>query len=366
MLNIKYLFLLFGMFLCVCLRIEGATQYHHVKQGENLSSIARRYGTTVYEIKRLNNLNSSLIMPKQKLVVKITNDTQQSVKTSAVIGGYETISHFVKKGDNLEKISKRYGVSVASIKKTNNLNGSIIKIGQTLKISVPKKESPIPELVTPQPIVGIYTEKAYYKIKKGDTLESVASQYNITSEQLKEANLMLDSDFKEGLTIVIPAGYTIEDIGSLVSDDGVDTEIAKEAKTFREKILTESFNFLNMPYKLGGSGKTSIDCSTLVRCVYEKIGIKLPNTSYKQYAEGQPISKEEIEEGDLLFFYNKGSVGHVGIYIGDNMFIHASSNEKKVTIASLENAYFKRNYAGARRILPSKSFFVKGEDIVNK
>lgn len=364
-----YLYIVAILFICACWYSEGTTQYHYVKKGETLSSIARRYNTTVDEIKKLNNLKSSDIQVKQKLVVKKTEEVK-TAKASDTGGNYNTVYYTVKKGDTLEKISKKYGVSIASIKQTNNIKGSLIKVGQTLKIKVPYKPPAVPEVTTPQPIVGTSTEKIYYKVKKGDTLESIAQQYGITPEQLKECNLISDDNIKEGITIVIPSLPSVEKTTSLGEQNNTDTEIVKEVKTLRDIILKESFNFLNMPYRLGGTGKSSIDCSTLVRRVYEKVGIKLPNTSSQQFKEGKPVKKEEIEEGDLVFFYRRGSggsIGHVGIYIGDNLFIHASSNEKKVTIASLENSYFRRNFAGARRLLPSKSLFVKGEeDVVSK
>ncbi|MCM8830409.1 MAG: LysM peptidoglycan-binding domain-containing protein, partial [Candidatus Omnitrophica bacterium] len=290
------------IFLCTYLYSQGATQYHYVKKGETLSSIAKRYGTTVYELKKLNNLNTSVIQPNQKLIVKKSDASEPSkgntsakgskpskgnisVKASVPARNYETISYTVEKGDTLERISKRYGVSVASIKKANNLKSSLIKIGQTLKVNVPKKEPVIPEVITPQPIVGIPTERIYYRIKKGDTVESIASQYNITPEKLKEANLMSDNDFKEGITIVIPSSLITEESVSMVDQNNMETEIVKETKTLRDIILKESFNLLNMPYRLGGSGNSSIDCSTLVKRVYEKVGIKLPNTSSQQFKE---------------------------------------------------------------------------------
>ncbi|MCX8081789.1 MAG: LysM peptidoglycan-binding domain-containing protein [bacterium] len=381
MMRIRCQYLVVIIFLCTYLYSEGITQYHYVKKGETLSSIAKRYGTTVYELKKLNDLETSMIKPKQKIIVRKVEESKtaekenkptkkennSSAKISVPAGNYETISYTVKKGDTLERISKKYGVSVKKIKKTNNLKSSNIKIGQNLKIKVLKKEPVIPDVTTPQPIVGTYTEKIYYKVKNGDTLESIASQYNITPEQLKEENLMSDDDFKVGMTIVIPVVSAGKESVSLTDGNNTETEIVRETKTLRDVILKESFNFLNMPYKLGGIGKSSIDCSTLVKRVYEKVGIDLPNTSCQQFRAGEPVEKEEIEEGDLVFFYRRGTIGHVGIYIGDNQFIHASFKEKKVTIASLNNSYFKRNFAGARRLLPPKSFFVKGEeDVISK
>ncbi|MBN1446007.1 MAG: LysM peptidoglycan-binding domain-containing protein [Candidatus Omnitrophica bacterium] len=332
--------------LCTCLYCDQVTQYHYVKQGENLSSIARKYNTTSSNIKKLNNLKSSVIYPKQKLAVKKVLTQQARTETLSASGGakwgYDTTFHTVKKGDTLSGLSRKYGVSISAIKKANNLRSSNIVIGRTLKINTPRR---MPDIDAPKPIMGELSEKIYHKIQKGDTLEALAKKYNTSPEHLKEANLLSDSDIKEGQMIVIPS--------LPVSDNSAsESNIHQEAK-LRDALLKESFSFLDMPYRLGGAGSTSIDCSTLTKLVYKSIGISLPNTSFLQFQEGEAVLKEELSEGDLVFFNRRGFIGHVGIYIGNGLFIHASSNEKKVTIASLENSYFRRNFAGGRRYVPA-------------
>jgi len=349
---VSFLFL-----FCTILYSDQITQYHYVKKGESLSSVARKYNTTAGNIKKLNNLKSSVIYPKQKLAVKkiegkkesktAKNNPGKKKETTATTAsasakwGYDTTYHKVKKGDNLTAISRKYNVSINDIKKANNLKSSNIVIGRTLKINTPRR---LPDIETPSPIMGEMSEKVYHKIQKGDTLEELAKKHNTTPEHLKETNLLSDGDIKEGQIIVIPCVP--------VTDNSVSESNIHQDTKLRDALIKESFTFLDMPYRLGGSGNTSIDCSTLTKLVYRSIGISLPNTSYLQFKEGEAVSKDELSECDLVFFNRRGFVGHVGVYIGNGLFIHASSNENKVTIASLENSYFKRNFAGARRYLP--------------
>lgn len=347
-------FLLLFFLASTSLYSEYVMHYHTVKKGESLSSVAKKYNTSVRNLQKLNNLQSSVIYPKQRLVVRKFENKTPDKKTNVssaenAAWGYETLYHTVKKGDNLSVISRKFNVPVSTIKKTNNLKGDTIVVGRKLKISVPRQ---LPDIETPDPIMTVMTDKVYYKIKKGDTLEKISTQYKITPEELKKANLLADEDFKEGQVIVIPPVPVTE---STLSESEITREIS-----LRNSLIRDAFTYLNMPYKLGGSGITSIDCSTLTKLVYQNIGIALPNTSFLQFEEGVPVDKDEMADGDLLFFKRRGYIGHVGIYVGNNLFIHASSNEKKVTVASLDNSYFRRNFAGARRYLPvDKSLLVR-------
>jgi peptidoglycan DL-endopeptidase LytE len=354
--RIKYAvcFLLLFLFMSTCLYSEYVLHYHTVKKGENLSTVARKYHTSVNNLKRLNGIKSSVIYPKQRLIVR---KVESKSPEEDAVWGYETISYVIKKGDTLSGISRKFNVHISEIKKLNNLRGNTIVLGRTLKINVPRK---LPDIETPQPIMSVTTNKVYYKIKKGDTLEEIAKKYGTTPEELKKANLLSDEDFKEGQIIVVPSAPVVENTAT-------ESEIVKEIN-LRDALIEKSFSYLDMPYKLGGSGKLSIDCSTLTKLVYQSIGISLPNTALLQFREGTPVKKNEISNGDLIFFKRRGYVGHVGIYIGNDLFIHASSNKKKVTIASIDNSYFRRNFAGVRRYLPEdKSLLARRlEDAVNK
>ena len=116
-------------------------------------------------------------------------------------------------------------------------------------------------------------------------------------------------------------------------------------------IVSASMNYIGVPYVFGGTSPYGFDCSGYVQYVFAKAGISIPRTADVQYDFGTPISTTELVPGDLVFFetYTYGA-SHVGIYLGDGNFIHASSSQG-VTINSLSQAYYSSHYIGARRIL---------------
>ena len=104
-------------------------------------------------------------------------------------------------------------------------------------------------------------------------------------------------------------------------------------------------------YVWGASGPDSFDCSGLTQYIYKKaLGKDIPRVSYAQSEYGQAVDKEDLQVGDLVFFdtMNKGRVSHVGMYIGDNQFIHASNPTDGVKRSTL-SGYYEKTYMGARR-----------------
>ena len=123
--------------------------------------------------------------------------------------------------------------------------------------------------------------------------------------------------------------------------------------TIREQMLMEIIKYLGTPYKYGGTTKNGIDCSAFTQTLYKDVfKIDLLRSARLQYTQGREISaKDDLQFGDLVFFNTRKRVkpGHVGLYIGENLFAHASST-KGVTISLLNYDYYSRTYMGARRI----------------
>jgi len=108
--------------------------------------------------------------------------------------------------------------------------------------------------------------------------------------------------------------------------------------------------YLGKPYVYGASSGNAFDCSGLTTYVMKNFGIKLERTASQQFKKGIPVAKEDLKPGDLVFFSSNGkTIGHVGIYIGDHKFIHASSSKKKVVINDLRT--YTGKYQGARRYI---------------
>jgi cell wall-associated NlpC family hydrolase len=105
---------------------------------------------------------------------------------------------------------------------------------------------------------------------------------------------------------------------------------------------------LGTPYVWGGASPGGFDCSGLVMWAYAQAGVSLPHSSYAQYGYGVPVSRDQLQAGDLVFF---DGLGHVGIYIGGDQFVHAPHTGDVVKISSLSESWYASTYVGARRIL---------------
>ncbi len=128
--------------------------------------------------------------------------------------------------------------------------------------------------------------------------------------------------------------------------------------TAKEKMLMEIVKYINTPYKFGGESKNGIDCSAFTQTIYNSCNIHLLRTAREQYTQGIEIdNKHNLRFGDLVFFNTRKTVrpGHVGIYIGDNLFVHASSSNG-VIVTPLNSEYYSERFMGARRIDISSDF----------
>jgi len=126
------------------------------------------------------------------------------------------------------------------------------------------------------------------------------------------------------------------------------------SRHLRDEIVKTAERFIGLPYRWGGSSSDyGFDCSGLSMTAYRLNGLNLPRSSKDQYRAGIPIKRNQLRRGDLVFFaIPKGrKVSHVGIYAGNNTFIHAPGIGETVCIASLSNRYFKTRYVGARTYL---------------
>ncbi|MBO3446444.1 C40 family peptidase, partial [Clostridium sp. CCUG 7971] len=122
-----------------------------------------------------------------------------------------------------------------------------------------------------------------------------------------------------------------------------------------DKVIEFAKTLLGKPYVWGAEGPSSFDCSGFTQYVFKKsVGVSIPRVSRDQAKFGQYINKSDIKKGDLISFdtdgSNNGQVSHIGIYMGNGQFIHASSSKKKVIISDM-NAYYNNAYVNARRVL---------------
>ena len=152
-------------------------QTYTVQSGDTLYGISKQFGVSVDEIKRLNNLTSNTITKGQTL--KIPSNVT-------------TIDYIVKKGDSLYSIAKRYNTTVKEIVRLNNLTSNNLAVGQQLVIAIDDNATPTP------------TTYKDYVVQKGDSLWSIANNYGITVDELKNANGITNNMLTIGQELIIP------------------------------------------------------------------------------------------------------------------------------------------------------------------
>ena len=292
----------------------------------------------------------------------------------------QNVNYKVKKGDSLYVIAKKNNTTVNKLRKVNALKkGAVLKVGKVIKV---------PKVVPVSKAKPILT--ADYRIKKGDTLSSIAHKNKTTVSKLRKANdLQKNAVLKIGDVLKVPQNnkslrYTSTKkkasstkLAASISNSNLETISLKQSETKKsntfafqdiftksksnnvasdrcQKITSVAKTKLGKRYVWGASGKqNTFDCSSFTKYVYKKNGIDIPRTSIKQSKFGKYVKRNELKKGDLIFFdtskKRRGYVNHVGIYLGDNKFIHASSAKKKVVITSLNKSFYSNRYKGARR-----------------
>jgi cell wall-associated NlpC family hydrolase len=109
--------------------------------------------------------------------------------------------------------------------------------------------------------------------------------------------------------------------------------------------------FVGIPYRWGGENVVDgMDCSGFVRAVYNLCGLSIPRTSGDQYKAGGPVTKGNLQDGDLVFFgSSEANINHVGIYVGNGRFVHAPKRGEDIRLTSVDESYFEKRFIGARR-----------------
>ena len=155
-----------------------------------------------------------------------------------------------------------------------------------------------------------------------------------------------------------------DDVGRFMAEKGildrfdqVRQSVAEQAGTVAHRasdLVVSAMGFLGVPYRRGGNSiDTGFDCSGFVKAMYEQtVGLILPRRANEQAAATQKIERRELQPGDLVFFNTmKKTFSHVGIYVGDNKFIHSPKPGAQVRVEDMGNVYWDRRFDGARRVL---------------
>jgi len=127
-------------------------------------------------------------------------------------------------------------------------------------------------------------------------------------------------------------------------------DIAQPADPVRTQVVFTAMQMVGVPYRWGGSTPQGFDCSGLVQYAYSNAGLRLPRTAAAQMDASAPVTLENAQAGDLLFFRDGSRTSHVAIYLGDGRFVHAPSTGNQVSLDSFGNAYWRMRFARAGRV----------------
>jgi len=343
---------------------------YEVEAGDSLWSISRKFSVSVEEIAKFNNIKiektlqigDKLRIPQKEesKTSAITTNSQPKAKSLAGTGVYE-----IKEGDSLWTIGRKFGVSPEEIAKANGISlNKTLKIGE--KLIIPKagmkiaKEEKKTVKVSSTPRTPSASRKGgiIYQVRAGDSLWTIGKRFGVSPEKIASANgISLNKTLKIGDKLVIPSQGR-KQIARAHLSKAKKTFIARKGKTSSNKrngvpgVVGTALAYQGVRYSYGGFSSRGFDCSGFVKYVYQRHGLNLPHNAAAQYRYGKPVNKGELKPGDLVFFRTGRSRGinHVGIYIGNGKFIHASSARGRVRIDSLNEGYYKSHFVGARRL----------------
>ncbi len=298
----------------------GAEDLYTVQKGDSISRIARWHDVKAEALMEANGLSSDRLMPGMRLTIP----PHQGDSESAPAGNSqptETQLHTIEKGETLSSIAGMYDMSARDLKKLNHIRNPR-KLRAGTRILVHKPATPAPQ----------ETENAPTAIaSSAPPPPSAASPESRLARGLKE---LADSP-------------VVREVKGLAESPSVGSGTGG----IKEKLIKIAHAMLDIPYRFGGSSLMGIDCSGYVQKVFGLLDIVLPRTAREQFRLGEVVGKEDLSIGDLVFFRTYAKFpSHVGIYLGDNRFIHASSGERKVTIDSLNAPYYIKRFVGARRL----------------
>lgn len=335
-----------------------------VVKNDTLWGLSKKYGVSVSDLKKANGISGHLIYVGQKLQIptKSTKATK-TAKTSTSTSTVDTTSttHTVVKGDTLWSLAKKYGVSVSTLMKANNLSSSTILIGQSLNLRAGMTAYGVNGVTTGSSSTAASTNTASStsttassqapKAKKSTTntssnsntstqsqstaSNSSASTTTNTNTAASNANTTSSTNTAASSSQAVSQAPTAST--STVTPTASTSTATTTASASASAITSYALTFLGVPYVWGGTTPSGFDCSGLVQYVYSHFGINLGRTTYTQQYAGTKISVASAQAGDLYFWGSYGSAYHVAIALGGGQYVMAPAPGQNVMTGSVSS-----------------------------
>ncbi len=325
-----------------------------VVKNDTLWGLSKKYGVSVSDLKKANGVSGHLIYVGQKL--QIPTKSTKATKTAKISTSTSTVdttstTHTVVKGDTLWSLAKKYGVSVSTLMKANNLSSSTILIGQSLNLRAGMTTYGVNGVTTGSSSTAASTNTASStsttassqapKAKKSTTTNTSSNSNTSTSANTQSQSTASNSSASTTTntnTAASNANTTSSTNTAASSSQAVSQAPTAATTTASASAITSyALTFLGVPYVWGGTTPSGFDCSGLVQYVYSHFGINLGRTTYTQQYAGTKISVASAQAGDLYFWGSYGSAYHVAIALGGGQYVMAPAPGQNVMTGSVSS-----------------------------
>lgn len=380
----------------------GAGEYT-VRNGDHDWAIATKFGIKPSQLRAMNpgvdwtklQIGQVLRVPVKGIAKPATGVALKGAPSAKLAGvksgsawGFPTTAYRVVKGDNDWTIAHRFGIGLKKFKTLNpTIDTAKLKPGQYVRVpgtagSVAAASNVIRSrygVIAKDAVIvrrGASTDTERITMVDSGTAVNILDRQNgwyklrfprgtvgwVRGDMLKASKppVMLASNVKRSGGSSRDSRKPVYAVNKSAKRTGALGAASKfvygDNGAGNGDLVRNALGMIGARYRYGASSRSATDCSGLVIQAAKGSGIKLPRTSAAMSKVGKSVGKGELRPGDLVFFRTRGSrVSHVGIYQGNGNFIHASSSKGRVTVSNLNEGYYSRRYAGAKRVASSKS-----------
>ena len=326
-----------------------------VVSGDSLSKIAAQFKTTVAALQQANNLQGTMIFVNQQLMLPggaTTTPAPTPAPSRPVAPPTSTGSEYtVVSGDSLSKIAAQFKTTVTALQQANNIQGTLIFVNQKLVIpgstTGTPAPAPTPAPSSSQPTTPPQSSTAQnYTVVSGDSLSKIAVLHKVSVANLRAWNNLSSDMIFVGQKLSVGGASAVKPVTNPTTP--VQPVKPSPNATQAQKIVQVAQSLIGVPYVWGGATPAGFDCSGFIHYVYQQAGISVPRTNSKGM-DARSYYLDQPQVGDLVFFANTytSGISHLGIYIGNNQFIHAGS--KGITVTSLNDSYWKKHFDSYKR-----------------
>ncbi|ADU31318.1 LysM peptidoglycan-binding domain-containing protein [Evansella cellulosilytica] len=299
------------------------------------STYSVQSGDSLWRIATNNNITVKQLMDINNLQSTLIRQGQ-TLKieeiTTIDLNQNNTSKYLVQSGDTLSVIAKKHGLTLRQLLNFNSTisNPNVIRVGQEINVSSSSNTS----------ITQLSNRTSTYTVQAGDFLSGIARNHGLTLNQILSLNPSISN------ANLIRVGQQINVQGNV---DASPSQVSNSNNNFVESLIADAKSHLGTPYLWGGITPSGFDSSGFIVYTFNQNGISLPRTHRDYYPLGSSVVSSDRQRGDVVFFETwRSGASHAGIYLGNGEFIHASSS-RGVTITKMDNSYWASRYIGTKR-----------------